>query len=86
MENDYDMSDINSTNKSNTRSKRLHSQLIPIESNGLEREFRRFKYSTKGNGMNNDIKISPVFGLKQKSTAMDVENNYCAIRQEMYKR
>ena len=86
MENDYDMSDNKYSIKPYIRSKRLHTQLSPMDSNGLDRDFKRFKYSMKGPGMNNDKKISPVFGLNQNSNAQDVEMSYGPSKQEMYKR
>jgi hypothetical protein len=86
MENDYDMSDKTYSIKPYPSRKRVHTQLAPMESNGLEREIKRFKYASKGSMMNNEKKISPVLVLGQTSNDMDVEMNYGPSRQEMYKR
>ncbi len=86
MENDYEMRENNYSITPYVRSKRLHSQLTHMESSGIEREVRRFKYSEKGPWSNNDKKISPLLQLKQSGNDMDIEAIYGTSRQEMYKR
>ncbi len=87
MENDYEMSDNMYSIKPTIRSKRLHSQLTPMESNGLEMEYKRFKYynySNKFSGINSEKNISPVFGLNQSN--MDVQMNYGPYKKDIYRR